>query len=550
MPGGPFIEPPCQRCGSDGEYFSAGLCARCHLFAPQPVRSCLDCLAWGATRHNKWRCRACLSLLRNHPLGTCASCRRTVPLNHRNVCRLCWCNAQRSRDSRGDFDPITPNRDGQQLFFADMAKGARAKSATWSTPEPTPRLRRWPVTHRQLVLFAAVPDLGCGRTRVTRPPIPELAAALDVFACDYARQKGWDIGYSSNVSCGIRVLLGLQDTPGAPITTTEAEVLGQIRLPIRSVCDVLAAAGMLEDDRPPAVRAWFERKIIHLPESMVDEIRQWFDVMLQGSTVTPRRHPRSETTARLYIQWALPALETWAVQGHTSLREISRADVLEVLPAGGVPRANAARALGSIFKLLKARKLVFVDPTMRLRAWVSASCQPLPLDTAAVRGALMSPNPARAAIAALAVFHGVRSGELRQLRLTDVRDGRLHIGSRTILLAEPVRSRIADYLKYRNARWSSSDNAHLFIHFRTAARTEPVGIRWIFLTIDLPGGIQALREDRILNEAHATGGDTRRLCDLFGLSITAATRYTATVDHPDLVTRATSKSPGRDVYPR
>ncbi|WP_242504604.1 hypothetical protein [Promicromonospora panici] len=40
---------------------------------------------------------------------------------------------------------------------------------------------------------------------------------------------------------------------------------------------------------------------------------------------------------------------------------------------------------------------------------------------------------------------------------------------------------------------------------------------------------QALREDRILAEAHANGGDLRALCDLFGLSIEAAGRYTLTV---------------------
>lgn len=45
---------------------------------------------------------------------------------------------------------------------------------------------------------------------------------------------------------------------------------------------------------------------------------------------------------------------------------------------------------------------------------------------------------------------------------------------------------------------------------------------------------QALREDRILSEIHATGGDIRRVCDLFGLSIAGATRYLNTLEHPDL----------------
>jgi hypothetical protein len=37
-----------------------------------------------------------------------------------------------------------------------------------------------------------------------------------------------------------------------------------------------------------------------------------------------------------------------------------------------------------------------------------------------------------------------------------------------------------------------------------------------------------------LQEIHATGGDVRRICDLFGLSITAELRYANTLEHPDL----------------
>jgi hypothetical protein len=62
-----------------------------------------------------------------------------------------------------------------------------------------------------------------------------------------------------------------------------------------------------------------------------------------------------------------------------------------------------------------------------------------------------------------------------------------------------------------------------------------VGRRWIKLTLAIPGGVQAVRDDRILHEAHATGGDARRLQDFFGIGVNAAVRYTATVDHPDLV---------------
>jgi hypothetical protein len=40
---------------------------------------------------------------------------------------------------------------------------------------------------------------------------------------------------------------------------------------------------------------------------------------------------------------------------------------------------------------------------------------------------------------------------------------------------------------------------------------------------------QAIREDRILDEAIATG-DVRRICDLFGLTVEAALRYTGGCD--------------------
>jgi hypothetical protein len=45
---------------------------------------------------------------------------------------------------------------------------------------------------------------------------------------------------------------------------------------------------------------------------------------------------------------------------------------------------------------------------------------------------------------------------------------------------------------------------------------------------------QSIRQDRILDEAHASGGDVHLICDLFGLSVAGAYRYTATVDHPGI----------------
>ena len=44
---------------------------------------------------------------------------------------------------------------------------------------------------------------------------------------------------------------------------------------------------------------------------------------------------------------------------------------------------------------------------------------------------------------------------------------------------------------------------------------------------------QALREDRILAEIHATDGDVRPICDLFDIIVGTEMRYATTLGHPD-----------------
>jgi hypothetical protein len=156
----------------------------------------------------------------------------------------------------------------------------------------------------------------------------------------------------------------------------------------------------------------------------------------------------------------------------------------------------------------------------------------VPLDVDLVTEALHSPDPARAALAALVAFYALRRDQLRGLRLTDTHDRRLHLDGRSVPIPPPVQQRLAAYLDHRTRRWPNTANPHLFINQRTAAQTGPVGPRWIRLTLQLPP--RALREDRILDEAHAQPGDARRLCDLFGMTVHTAERFMAAVEHPDL----------------
>jgi integrase len=418
----------------------------------------------------------------------------------------------------------------------------RRPAALWPA-HPLPRA--YPVAHRQLLLFELPPDLTrVGRRGFPDPPNPQLATWLQQLTWDHATRHGWSAGRRKTVRQAIRILLALQATPGAPVPASEVARMTTIGLPVRPVLAILEQAGLLEDDRTPAIQRWFDRQVAGLPAAMASELRVWFLVRLHGSHTAPRSRPRAEVTIRTQLGWALPTLRAWAKAGHQSLREISREDVLAALPASGNPRATLGRALRSIFKVLKARKVTFTNPTVRITTGEPESRRPLPADLSVLREGLDSQDPARAALTALLAFHGLRAGKLCGLRLTDLRDGRLRLGDHTILLAIPVRQRLAAWLDERNRRWPNTANPHLFIHYRTATQTRPVGLHWLYLK--LGSSVRAIREDRILDEAHTSAGDLRRLCDLFGLSVKAAERYTATLDHPALAGLDKSQSPHPD----
>jgi integrase len=417
------------------------------------------------------------------------------------------------------------------------ARPARGKPARPACP-----VSMWPVRHRQLVLFGWPRDLKAGRALgFPAPRDPVLAAWLDELVGTHAAHHGWSKTSTGRTRQVIRVLLGLQDTPGAPIKATDIIELRHLHLPADAAMTVLASVGMLDDDRTPAIDGWFGKQIAGLPEPMIAELRLWYEVMRFGSQVPPRFRPKAEITIRTRIRWALPALQTWAEAGHLSLREISRAQVREILPPSGTPRATMGTALRSIFLILKGRKVIFTNPISGIRTGRPETREPLPVAVAALRDALHSGDPEQAALAALVAFCGLRGSELRDLMLTDARDGRLHVGDRVILLAAPVRERLSAYLTYRNRRWPNSANAHLFINIRSATHTRGVHRLWVNRRLGM--AVQAIREDRILHEAQASGGDIRRLCDLFGLSVAGAARYTATVDHPSLAAHPHTSRP-------
>jgi hypothetical protein len=542
--------PPCRRCGSL-DYYSAGLCQRCHAGAPDLPASCPDCFAWGLLRGHAGLCPACRTWRRGSPgQAACRVCGRHLYVNANGACRLCVSQAKLRRKQERRITVEQANRDGQQLFLANLDHSVRLPptrpptlaSTAPTSPRPALHALIGPHRYEQTRLLDVPRDLTAGlRHGFPPPPDEDLAAAIEALAVDHAARNGWHYAKAHKTRRALRVLLGLQDHPGTPIRASQVSMLYAVHLPVEPTLEILTVAGLLDDDRVPPLVTWFERQITGLPPQVAAELRVWFDVARHGSTTPPRFRPRPDRTIRAIVGKAMPALQRWAGK-HQSLREISRQEVLDGLPAGVNARYDQLQGLRPIFTVLKARKLVFGNPTNGIRGGIPQPQVPVAARIDQVVDALDSDEPARAGIVALVAFHALRSGQVRHLHLTDLHDGRLHIDGRVILLADPVQTRLTNWLDYRQRNWPDSTNPYLFINQYTASRHSPVSHVWTNQTAGT--SLAAIREDRILHEATATTGDARRVCDLFGINVNAALRYTAATLDPAGIREVTQRAGG------
>ncbi len=536
LPGGPFAPPPCSRCGSMA-YFSQGLCERCHPGSPEYLGACKDCLAWGVYRRHNWRCWQCRWWQGHYPVGDCAWCGRHVPIGETGACRLCLESARRIAPAG-----TAPNLDdvstvGQQLFFANLPAPRKPKQ-----PKQLLRASRSildaeaaataAATYEQPALFEIDPDPEVLR-RLATEQARDWTYRTDTIVFEHAERFGWSKRQTNQVRRSLKMLQIL--SPGAH-TIRASEVLRLRRhdadANVVSTLDVLDAAGILIDDRVPTIDRYFDGKFESLPPTMRTQLELWFDIMIHGSRTPPRRKPRDPATVKIQILGIAPIITDWAAAGHHSLAEITTDMILVALPAERGKRHWAERGFRTLFSILKGRKLIFADPTHGIPLTDSGESIPLPIDTDTILAVLNHEDPAIALATSIVTFHGLTSGQIREIQLTDIIDGRLSLpDGRVIPLAEPVRVRLAVWLDHRATTWPRTLNPHLFVSLLTAGRLSPPGHQFPWQKAGISA--QALRNDRIIQEIQATDGDVRRIADLFGIGVDAATRYLRVLD-PDL----------------
>lgn len=532
LPGGPFPAPLCRLCTAD-TYFSDGLCDTCHPGGPQHLGSCRGCLSWGVLRVHNWHCWGCRWWATHYPIGDCTYCQRRTPIGEQGACRMCIDQARLVQEPGRALHLAQANKYGQQLSLANMRPPRPRTPRIPREPRPdrSALIDLRPLTWRQPVLIEVAHDPTAVHGRALAAD-SELIRYCNGVVREHASRHGWSKRQTNDVIRTLRIVQVLQDTPTAMINATDVLALSRYDGNVGSTLEVLAAAGLLIDDRVSHTERYFAGKTAQLPAPMKAQLEVWLEVMLGGSTVSPRRRARDPATTRIHILGITPILQAWAEAGHQSLAEITPAQVLAALPPGGSRRNFAEYGLRSLFTVLKDRKLIFTNPTRTMASTPVNANLPLPLNTAAVTRALNSPDPATALAVALVAFHALTANQIQTLKLSDIVDGRLAVTDRDIPLAGPVKVRLAAWLDHRATKWPATINPHLFVGIRNAPRLGPVGKQFPWNKTDLRP--QALREDRILQEIHATGGDIRRICDLFGLTVGSAQRYANTLAHPHL----------------
>lgn len=505
-----------------------------------PARSCEQCFSWGVLRGRL--CRGCENFASKNAIGPCRTCGRVVPVSI-EVCRLCRKQASlvAGPDNKITLDLSVAAVTGQQLFFANMQRALRRHPSP--VPVVAPELEKQPILsavspstalpqQTQGLLFDPARDC---RHSSSRDPArdPRFLDLVLRRAGELAEHRGWPPRTLLQVRRGLRMLASCHD-PGEPIKASTVMAMSPVGVPGLRVLEVLTCldGDVVVEDRPDSLTIWVDEQVRDLPPQMHQEVHAWIMLLRNGS---PRRRALHRSTVSARLASIRPFLLVCATR-YTTLRQVTRHDVIEWLE-GRKYQANDASALRNLFRTLKSERLVFTNPTSRIRVGAPHQSAPSSLSLQSLRqlGDAAECNPALRVVLALIGVHALLPNQVRRLHTEhlDLPNQRLHTGTVDRAMDPFTASAIADYLAYRHERWPHSSNQYLLLTRRTAHEQGPVSHYWLSSMFrGLPVTLRQLREDRILEEARAAGGDPLHLAAMFGMGAKAGLRYASAV-HPE-----------------
>jgi hypothetical protein len=518
--------------------------------AATPVGSCPDCLSWGASYGSQSFCRACYDFTRRYGRGQCAGCRRVIAVK-KGHCRLCWLQAGITAAGRRRLIAEDFTGSGYwQLSLAGMSRlggTGPARQAPPQGPAPPAPAPGW----TQLQLSAPGESLHFDKRHWAASAItgPALQQARHI-AAGLAAARGWNDRIITETSRALAVVLaGCQ--PGDMIAWSQLPAaLHRRDLSITRTAEILALAGLLDDDRVPSFTTLARERLALLPAPMAADVRDWLRVRSQGG---PRSRPRDEHTVRMNFNRVHPLLLEWA--GHYShLREVTAADVTAATgPLHGSLRRQTLTALRSLFGHCRKTGTIFRDPTRGVRDGQRPLILIQPLRPADIdQAASAAVTPAARLAVVLAAVHAARPRTIRELHLGDI-----DLGNRRLVIAGSARplddltaSLLLAWLAHRGRRWPGTANPHLIINQQTAMTTRAVSENWLAGACrGLTATLERLRVDRQLEEALTCGADPLHLAAVFGIDDTTAIKYAA-IARQLLETPPDSTTPPAPANPR
>jgi integrase len=383
--------------------------------------------------------------------------------------------------------------------------------------------------------------------QINKDPLgKELLAELS----HYGDSRGWASNTVTGVRRSLRIILANRDRLGGqpwPDVAIQQLLNESGRKATQRVIEFLIAQQMVKADTDHVLDRWLNAQLEVLRPQIADEVRTWTRI-LRGDGQRPRI-PLQHQTIRSYLWTLQQPLQAWSTT-HDSLRAVTADDVNDQLQHfTGAKRDLAATVMRSLFKTLKAQRIIFNNPTTRLHGRTSHPAPPIGLNpTDRARLLQRTEQPAEQLMVLLAGVHALRAGQIATLRLADI-----DIASRKIRVT-PVRhldtltlAYLTAWLEYRRQRWPRTANPYLLVNRQTAGGVDHVATGFVTLAFRKLGHTsQQLRVDRFLAEVDNTGGDPIQLIRLFGLSDPTALRYCAEARTQGATANATATDQKRD----